>query len=101
MKIARSALWLILLMSLGNLFLAFSAGGYAVNHLDVAPRYAGTLMGLSNTAGTVPGIVGVAVSGFILAWTESWLLVFQAAAAVYLFGMVFYLRFASGDRLFN
>jgi len=91
----------ILLMSLSNLFLAFSAGGYAVNHLDVAPRYAGTLMGLSNTAGTVPGIVGVAVSGFILAWTDSWLLVFQTAAAVYLFGMVFYLRFASGDRLFN
>jgi len=91
----------ILLMTLGNLFLSFSAGGYAVNHLDVAPRYAGTLMGFSNTAGTIPGIVGVAVSGYILAWTDSWLLVFQVAAAVYLFGMLFYLKFATGERQFN
>jgi MFS family permease len=91
----------ILLMSLGNLFLSFSAGGFAVNHLDVAPRHAGTLMGLSNTAGTIPGIVGVAASGFILAQTGSWQLVFQTAAAVYLFGMLFYLKFASGERQFN
>ena len=91
----------ILLMSLGNMFLAFSAGGYAVNHLDVAPRYAGTLMGLSNTAGTIPGIVGVAISGYILDVTNSWLLVFQVAAGVYLFGMLFYLRFASGEQQFG
>lgn len=97
----ESASAAILLMSLGNLFLAFSAGGYAVNHLDIAPRHAGTLMGLSNTAGTIPGIVGVAVSGFILAWTDSWLLVFQTAATVYLFGMLFYLKFATGDRQFD
>ena len=97
----ESAPTAILLMSLGNLFLAFSAGGYAVNHLDVAPRFAGTLMGMSNTAGTIPGIVGVAVSGFILERTDSWLLVFQVAAAVYLFGMLFYLKFATGERQFN
>jgi len=97
----ESATAAITLMSIGNFFLAFSAGGYAVNHLDIAPRYAGTLMGLSNTAGTIPGIVGVAASGFILAWTDSWLLVFQLAAAVYLFGMLFYLRFASGERQFD
>ena len=63
----------ITLMSLGNLFLAFSAGGFAVNHLDIAPRYAGVLMGITNTAGTIPGIVGVAVSGYILAWSGSWM----------------------------
>jgi len=97
----ESAPMAILLMSLGNLFLAFSAGGYAVNHLDVAPRFAGTLMGLSNTAGTIPGIVGVAISGFILAWTDSWLLVFQVAAGVYLFGMLFYLKFATGEKQFD
>ncbi len=91
----------ISLMALGNLFLAFSAGGYAVNHLDIAPRYAGVLMGISNTAGTIPGIVGVAVSGYILAWSGSWNLVFQTAAGVYVFGMIFYLVFASGKRIFE
>jgi ACS family sodium-dependent inorganic phosphate cotransporter len=96
-----NALAAVLLMAAGNLFLAFSAGGFAVNHLDVAPRYAGVLMGLSNTAGTIPGIVGVGVSGYILAWTDSWALVFQTAAGVYLFGMAFYLKFATGERVID
>jgi MFS family permease len=96
-----SAVAAITLMALGNFFLAFSAGGFLVNHLDVAPRYAGVLMGLSNTAGTIPGIVGVSVSGFILAWTGSWALVFQTAASIYLIGMVFFIWFSTGRRLFD
>jgi MFS family permease len=91
----------ISLMAMGNLFLGFSAGGFTVNHLDIAPRYAGILMGFSNTAGTIPGIIGVSVSGFILAQTGSWDIVFQTAAGVYLFGLVFYLVFASGKRIFD
>ena len=39
--------------------------GYNVNHLDIAPRYAGVLMGITNTAGTLPGIFGPYVAGWI------------------------------------
>jgi MFS family permease len=91
----------IALMSLGSVIGAFASCGFAVNHLDLAPRHAGVLMGLSNTAGTIPGIVGVTVSGFILQATGSWALVFQVAAGIYLFGLVFYLLFASGRREFD
>lgn len=91
----------IALMSVGSILGGCAAGGFGVNHLDVAPRYAGVLMGLSNTAGTIPGIIGVYVSGLILELTNSWTLVFQVAAGVYLFGMVFYLIFASSKRLFD
>ena len=91
----------IALMSVGSILGACAAGGFGVNHLDVAPRYAGVLMGLSNTAGTIPGIIGVYVSGLILNLTHSWTLVFQVAAGIYLFGMVFYLIFASSKRLFD
>lgn len=97
----QSAPAAIALMTLANIFIAFSAGGFIVNHLDIAPRYAGVLMGLSNTAGTIPGIIGVYISGLILGWTGSWTLVFQVAAGVYFFGLVFYLLFASGERLFD
>lgn len=45
---------------------AFSISGYAVNHLDIAPQYAGILMGISNTFGTVPGIVSPLITGFIV-----------------------------------
>ena len=65
------------ILCLGKLFGAAGIGGFNVNHMDVAPRHAGTLMGITNTAGTIPGIVGVAVTGLILEYTGSWDLVFQ------------------------
>ena len=30
-------------------------GGFSVNHMDIAPQYAGVVMGISNTAGTLAG----------------------------------------------
>lgn len=90
--------WLaILVMTVGNMLAAFVTGGFSVNHMDVAPRYAGTLMGITNTAGTIPGIVGVYITGVILETTGSWALVFGVAAAVTLLGLAVYLLFASGE----
>jgi MFS transporter, ACS family, solute carrier family 17 (sodium-dependent inorganic phosphate cotransporter), other len=77
----------IAVMTVGNALGAFVTGGFAVNHMDIAPRYAGTLMGITNTAGTIPGIIGVFVSGMILELTGSWTLVFQVASGVTLFGL--------------
>lgn len=91
----------IALMSLGNIFGGAMAGGFGVNHLDIAPKGAGVIMGLSNTAGTIPGIVGVYISGMILEATGSWALVFQTASGVLLFGLVFYLLFASTEKQFD
>ena len=31
--------------------LGFARGGFSVNHMDIAPKYAGMVMGISNTAG--------------------------------------------------
>lgn len=89
------------IMAAGSALGAFVTGGFSVNHMDIAPKHAGTLMGLTNTAGTIPGIIGVSVSGAILAATGSWALVFQVAAGVTLFGLVFFLLFASGERQFD
>jgi len=91
----------ILIMATGNALGAFVTGGFAVNHMDIAPRHAGTLMGITNTAGTIPGIIGVYVSGLILELTGSWALVFQVAAGVTLFGLAFFLLFSSSERLFE
>jgi MFS family permease len=94
--------WLaIAIMTTGNALGAFVTGGFAVNHMDIAPKYAGTLMGITNTAGTIPGIIGVFVSGLILELTGSWALVFQVTAGVTLFGLVFFLIFASSEKIFD
>ena len=36
---------------------AISSTGFNVNHLDIAPRYASILMGISNGVGTLSGMV--------------------------------------------
>ena len=33
--------------------LGFARGGFSVNHMDIAPKYAGVVMGISNTAGAL------------------------------------------------
>jgi MFS transporter, ACS family, solute carrier family 17 (sodium-dependent inorganic phosphate cotransporter), other len=56
--------------------------GFHVNHIDISPKYAGVLMGLTNTGATVPGVVGVLLTGWILDATGSWALVFLIAAGI-------------------
>ena len=97
-----SGLWeAMTLLILAKILGAAAIGGYACNHMDIGPRHAGTLMGISNTAGTLPGIIGVYVTGLILEWTGSWALVFQVTAGVALVGMVIYLLLGSGEKQFD
>ena len=42
---------------------SFSLAGLYCNHADLSPRYASVLLGLTNTTGALPGIVGVAITG--------------------------------------
>jgi ACS family sodium-dependent inorganic phosphate cotransporter len=77
---------------------AFGVAGFAANHLDIAPRYAGILMGLSNTFAQLPGIVGVALTGFIVKLTHSFAGAFYLIAVIYMVGMVCYLAMGSGER---
>ena len=88
-------------MCLGKVFASLNIGGHVVNHMDIAPKHAGSLMGISNTAGTIPGIVAVFVTGYILDSTGSWDLVWQITAGVTLAGGLFYLIFASGEQQFD
>ncbi len=80
---------------------SFALSGFGVNHLDIGPRYAGILLGFTNTAGTIPGIVGVTLTGFILDATGSWSLVFLISAGIYVFGVLVWLLFATGERIFD
>ena len=78
---------------------SFCVSGYATNHLDIAPRYAGVLLGITNTVGTIPGIVGVALTGWLVDTTGSYDSVFLMVAGVNLVGVVVWLLFAKGEKL--
>lgn len=58
-----------------------SAGGVSANHLDIAPRHAGVVFGVGNTAGTLAGLVAVPGLGYVLQQTGNWSLAFGLAAA--------------------
>nr|XP_003226103.2 PREDICTED: sialin [Anolis carolinensis] len=77
----------------------FSTSGYSINHLDIAPSYAGILLGITNSFATIPGMVGPLVAKSL---THSntvgeWQIVFYIAAAINLFGAFFFALFGSGE----
>ncbi|CAI5478403.1 unnamed protein product [Closterium sp. Yama58-4] len=79
---------------------AFSQSGLYSNHQDIGPRYAGILLGLSNSAGVLAGVFGTYVTGQILQ-NGSWDEVFTVAVALYLVGTVVWNVFATGERVFD
>lgn len=84
-------------ISIGSSGLAMS--GFGANHLDLAPRHAGTLMGLTNTLATVPGFLGPQVVGALTYYESSraqWQKVFYITMAIYCFGVVVFVMFGSG-----
>jgi len=98
---AQSVLVGVLLVTFSNAMTACSVGGFATNHLELAPNQSGLLMGVTNTLGSLSAGVGVFVSGIVLDVTQSWTAVFQLAAFIAVFGALVYWHFASADREFD
>nr|POE52895.1 putative anion transporter 5 [Quercus suber] len=96
-------------MALG--FLALGRAGFAVNHMDIAPRYAGIVMGVSNTAGTLAGIIGVDFTGRLLEAAktdnsdllspESWKSVFMVPGVLCIISSLGFLLLSTGERIFD
>lgn len=57
MSVKFSQMAAVTALTLGVAFSGFAISGYNVNHLDIAPRYASILMGLSNGIGTIAGLI--------------------------------------------
>lgn len=79
---------------------AFSQSGLYSNHQDIAPRYSGVLLGLSNTAGVLAGVVGTAATGYILQH-GSWDNVFEVSVGLYLVGTVVWNLFSTGEKILD
>ncbi|KAG8477430.1 hypothetical protein CXB51_030363 [Gossypium anomalum] len=79
---------------------AFSQSGLYSNHQDIGPRYAGVLLGLSNTAGVLAGVFGTAATGYILQ-RGSWDDVFKVSVALYIIGTLVWNLFSTGDKILD
>jgi ACS family sodium-dependent inorganic phosphate cotransporter len=91
----------VTVITLSNALTAFSIGGFATNHLDIAPNQSGLLMGVTNTLAAVSSSASVFVSGWIQDLSGGWDAVFLTAAGVSVFGAVIYASLAGVAREFD
>ncbi|MEW5300400.1 MAG: hypothetical protein WDW36_003333 [Sanguina aurantia] len=90
---------LVLLLSLAFALGAWSRAGLYCNHQDLSPQYASALLGITNTAGALPGVLGVTAAGLLLDATNSWALaLFLPTACCQLLGALIYSLYASSER---
>ncbi len=81
-------------MGMGGLAIA----GFIANMLDIAPRHADVIYGISNSVATLPGIFGVYLTGWLVERTGHFAAPFYVAAGLLLVGVLVYARFASGEQ---
>merc|ERR1719239_290052 len=92
--------WAVTFLTLSNGSMALSNGGYAVNHVDLSPRFAGILIGITNAAAAIPGFAAPAMVGYLTDNNNTlpqWQIVFYISASVYAFGSLLYAVFAKGE----
>jgi len=91
----------VVVITLSNALTAFSIGGFATNHLDIAPNQSGLLMGVTNTLAAVSSSASVFVSGWIQDLSGGWDAVFLTAAGVSVFGALIYGSLSGVEREFD
>ncbi|KAF2360568.1 Major facilitator superfamily [Trinorchestia longiramus] len=74
--------------------------GFGCSYLDLAPNFAGTLMGLSNTLANTSGFLAPMMVGALISGQETldrWRLVFIITAVIIVAGNLFYVIFYTGE----
>ncbi|KAL7134608.1 hypothetical protein ABFS83_11G038900 [Erythranthe nasuta] len=95
-NLGLSPLELVSILTGGLALSSFALSGLYCTHQDISPEYASVLLGITNTVGAVPGIVGVTLTGYLLDSTHSWgMSLFAPSIFFYLTGTVVWLAFAS------
>ncbi|XP_076093168.1 sialin-like isoform X1 [Mytilus galloprovincialis] len=89
----------VVLLTLSMAFCGFQFSSFFINHGDIAPKFAGTLFGITNMGASVPGIIAPYVVGAITQnkKPKEWRIAFYIAAVVYCVGAVAYIILAKGE----
>ncbi|KAF5785524.1 putative ABC-type phosphate transporter [Helianthus annuus] len=79
---------------------SFSQAGFLLNMQDIAPKYAGFLHGISNSAGTFAAIISTIGTGYFVQWLGSFQAFLSVTACLYFATAIFWNLFATGERVF-
>lgn len=75
--------------------------GFQINHIDLAPSHASTLMGITNSISNICSIIAPLLVQFIVTDEkdpEQWQIVFFVAAAIYIVTNLFYVVYGTGEQ---
>jgi ACS family sodium-dependent inorganic phosphate cotransporter len=95
----KMAVILFVTLALGMLSMTGSSTG--PNAMDVAPRYAGIIMGMQTTAGNIAGIIVPLIVGVIVSLSNRWDIVFYIAAGILLLGVIMWDICATGSQVLD
>ncbi|XP_061719219.1 sialin isoform X2 [Cydia pomonella] len=90
----------VALMAIGVTCVGGMFCGFLSNHIDIAPNFAGTLMAITNTIATIPGIVVPIFVGEITKGNKTitaWRVIFFVTIALYVIEILAYTIFGSGE----
>uniref|UniRef100_A0A1I8QB07 Major facilitator superfamily (MFS) profile domain-containing protein n=1 Tax=Stomoxys calcitrans TaxID=35570 RepID=A0A1I8QB07_STOCA len=90
----------VVIMSVGIVAMGGMFSGFLSNHIDIAPNYAGTLVALTNTVATLPGIIVPLFVGYITKGNQNigaWRVIFFVTLALFTIEFFIYTMFGSGE----
>ncbi|XP_055381833.1 putative inorganic phosphate cotransporter isoform X2 [Condylostylus longicornis] len=74
--------------------------GFQVNHIDLSPNFAGTLMGITNCAANIMSIIAPLTVGLVVSDEKNpaqWKIVFFISAGIYLIGNLLFIIFGKTE----
>uniref|UniRef100_A0A1A9WUC1 Major facilitator superfamily (MFS) profile domain-containing protein n=1 Tax=Glossina brevipalpis TaxID=37001 RepID=A0A1A9WUC1_9MUSC len=87
-------------MTIGIISMGAMFSGFLSNHIDIAPAFAGTLVALTNTVATLPGIIVPIFVGFITKGNQTfaaWRIIFFVTIILFFIEFLVYVIFGSGE----
>jgi len=88
---------LLITLALGMMSMTGSTTG--PNAMDIAPRYAGIIMGMQTTAGNIAGVIVPVFVGVVVSLTNRWDLVFYCAAGIMVLAVIVWNLFGTGRQV--
>ncbi|XAR68855.1 Phosphate-transporting ATPase [Bertholletia excelsa] len=100
LNFAKTPVAAAILITAALSFSSFSQAGFLLNIQDIAPRYAGFLHGISNSAATMAAILSTIGTGYFVQWLGSFQAFLTLTAVLYFISTIFWNLYATGERLF-
>jgi hypothetical protein len=90
----------LFLLLISSYFFGYAPSSISANSIDLTTTYSGSLYGVANSLGTLPGVFAVPLIGYILHSTGgNWTLVFLLQTSILFAGCLVFLAYGSSRRL--